>query len=255
MPDSTDIHSDRTAEEPPAPDRVVGPVTAATERFVATFEQLDGEALQAPSRCDGWTRAHVGAHVARNADALANLLTWANTGIENPMYPSSEARNADIEAGATRDIAELVDDLRTSAAAFSSAVSSLPEDRWEHKVRTGPAASGGTIPARRIMWLRLRELELHHVDLDAGYGPSDWPDPFVQRALRESLQACGRREDVPPFTAVIDGNREAVGGSSDVVVRGGPALMLAWLTGRDSGDDLIVEPAGALPALPPGSWL
>jgi maleylpyruvate isomerase len=262
MPDATPSEAvppqtpeDATAQTEPPTDRVVGPVTAATERFIATVEALDAESLQVPSRCDGWARAHVAAHIARNADALTNLLAWASTDVETPMYPSAEARNADIEAGATREHAELVDDLRTSAGAFSSAVSALPEDRWERQVKIGPAASGPAIPARRIMWVRLRELELHHVDLDAGYGPSDWPAPFVRRALREALQACGRRDEVPPFTAVIDGTREAVGGPSDTTVHGDPALMLAWLTGRDSGDDLTVEPPGALPVLPPGSWL
>jgi maleylpyruvate isomerase len=34
----------------------------------------------APSALPGWSRAHVLTHVARNADAMINLLTWARTG-------------------------------------------------------------------------------------------------------------------------------------------------------------------------------
>jgi hypothetical protein len=30
-----------------------------------------------------------------NADGLRNLLVWARTGVETPMYPSIEQRNAD----------------------------------------------------------------------------------------------------------------------------------------------------------------
>jgi len=31
---------------------------------------------------------------------MVNLLSWARTGTETPMYASAESRNADIEAGA-----------------------------------------------------------------------------------------------------------------------------------------------------------
>ena len=53
--------------------------------------------LAAPSLLPGWSRAHVVAHVAGNAVALLNLLTWARTGVETPMYADDAARNADIE--------------------------------------------------------------------------------------------------------------------------------------------------------------
>ena len=46
-----------------------------------------------------WTRAHLLTHFARNADSLGNLLAWAETGVEQPMYGSGMARDDDIEAG------------------------------------------------------------------------------------------------------------------------------------------------------------
>ncbi|MCR8526173.1 maleylpyruvate isomerase N-terminal domain-containing protein, partial [Escherichia coli] len=55
------------------------------------LDQLSDDALEEPSRLPDWSRAHVVAHLARNADALGNLLTWARTGVETPMYPSREA--------------------------------------------------------------------------------------------------------------------------------------------------------------------
>src|SRR5256885_15091039 len=60
-----------------------------------------------PSLLPGWTRGHVLTHVARNGDGLGNLLRWARTGTETPMYASREARRADIEAGAGRSAAEI----------------------------------------------------------------------------------------------------------------------------------------------------
>jgi maleylpyruvate isomerase len=40
---------------------------------------------------------------------------------------------------------------------------------------------------------RLVEVELHHVDLNAGYGPSDWLTVFVEMDLAEPVRT--QRED------------------------------------------------------------
>lgn len=233
----------------------VGPVSAATQRLLGSAEKLDADDLAAPSLCPGWSRAHVLAHLARNADALTNLLSWAATGDEKFMYPSVEARAADIDAGAAASPDELLADLRASAARLSTAISQLPEHGWEYVVRTGPGGAGSAIPARRVVWLRLREVEIHHVDLDAGYSPGDWPAPFVSRALAEAMRALGRRDDVPPFTAVVGAVRESVGAGGHVEVHGSAPALLAWLTGRADGSDLRVDPPGSLPVIPAHAWL
>ena len=126
-------------------------------------------------------------HVARNADALAELLRWATTGVETPMYPTAEARAADIDIGAGRSPAEIVDDLGRPLAILRSGHSSAGRSMGAADP-DGAAAAGRTIPARRVLWERLKELELHHVDLDAGYTPQDWAPWFVDRALAETLQ-------------------------------------------------------------------
>nr|WP_198663572.1 maleylpyruvate isomerase family mycothiol-dependent enzyme [Jiangella endophytica] len=235
-------------------DSPAGPVTAATERLIATAATLDDADLAASSLCPGWTRAHVLTHVARNADGCANLLAWARTGRENPMYASRESRAADIEAGARRPAADIVDDLRITADRFVRAVMEMPDDGWERQVRGGPAASGDPLPGRRVLWLRLRELEVHHVDLGTGYGPADWPAAFVRRALDETVRAFGRREDVPALTLEIDdAGVEHLGAEAPVTVGGDPAELLSWLIGRSDGAALRVQPADRLPALP--SWL
>jgi hypothetical protein len=57
----------------------------AGERFFATaLGQLTGDDFDEPSLLPGWPRRTVVAHVARNADALVNLLTWARTGWRHP---------------------------------------------------------------------------------------------------------------------------------------------------------------------------
>lgn len=255
MPDATERYRDDNPTPEMTDDRTdseaaVGPVSAATARLIRTAERFDADAATESSLCPGWTRRHVLTHVARNADALTNLLTWATTGREALMYPSLEQRNVEIEEGATRPIEQIVADLRSSAERLAAAVSSVPEEAWERQVRTGPGGAGPTVPARRVMWLRLREVEIHHVDLDAGYTPDDWPQPFVDRALRETLQAFGRRDDVPSFTVVVDGTPERVGTGGGVTVHGTAAALLGWVVGRTDGAALRTEPTGALPELP-----
>ncbi|MBD0292523.1 MAG: maleylpyruvate isomerase family mycothiol-dependent enzyme [Jiangellaceae bacterium] len=225
-------------------------MTAATERLLRTAGSFDDTSIGAPSMCPGWTRAHVLSHVARNADSHTNLFTWARTGVQTPQYPSREARAADIDAGARRSAAEIVEDVRASAQRFSAAVASLPDEAWERQVRMGPAATGRVIPARRVLWHRLREVEIHHVDLDSGYAPADWSPAFVARALSDTYRDFGRRDDVPAITLVVDGVTERLG-SGGPTVTGSAAAVLGWLTGRSMGADLRVHPPGPLPTLPP----
>jgi maleylpyruvate isomerase len=66
-------------------------------RFGRAVAGLSDESLTAITALPGWTRAHVVAHVAANADALNNLVHWAATGIETPMYASPAERVAGIE--------------------------------------------------------------------------------------------------------------------------------------------------------------
>ena len=201
-------------------------------------------------------------HLARNADGFRNLLAWASTGAETPMYASEEARARGIEAGAARPAAELAADLRASSAAFAEAAEALPAAAWDAQV----TRRGATFPARGVLPRRLSELEIHHVDLGAGYEPGDWPDDFVRAALarvagdfagRQDAPACLARADDQdaafPIGPVTPASPQAASppAASPVTVSGPPAALLAWLTGRGSGAGLTVEGAATLPVLPP----
>jgi maleylpyruvate isomerase len=48
-------------------------------------------------------------------------------------------------------------------------------------------------PAAQLLTRRLVEVELHHCDLGAGYGPADWPDYFAALQLAEPMRSL--RED------------------------------------------------------------
>lgn len=58
-----------------------------TTLFVRAAD-LGADALDEPSTLPVWTRKHLVAHVAANADALGHLVHWAATGERTPMYAS-----------------------------------------------------------------------------------------------------------------------------------------------------------------------
>lgn len=224
-------------------------VDQATKRLLRTAEPLDAAGTAAPSLLPGWTRAHVLTHLARQADSLVNLLTAARTGEDIPQYLSAAARDADIEAGAGRPPAEVVADLRAAAARFADAASAMPPEAWAATVR----ARSGTRVAAALPWGRLRELEVHHVDLVAGYGPADWSEAFSHRLLHEVASDFDNRADTAPMVLhpVETGHELTVGDPEGAPTVTGPVRELAaWLIGRTRGDDLRVTPDGPLP-IPP----
>ena len=162
--------------------RSMARIGEATDRLLASAAALTDASAGEPSLLPGWTRGHVLTHVARNGDGLGNLLRWARTGTETPMYASREARRADIEAGAGRSAADLAADVQATAIAFAAEAASLPGEAWAAQVQM---LVGPPMPARRVLDWRLREVEIHHVDLAAGYRPADWPAEFVTASLPE----------------------------------------------------------------------
>ena len=68
----------------------------ATARYLEALTELGDDDVRAPSLLPGWTRGHVITHVARNADALANVLHGAQRGELRAQYPSSEERDPDV---------------------------------------------------------------------------------------------------------------------------------------------------------------
>jgi hypothetical protein len=61
-------------------------MAAVTDRLLESVDRMSPEAVQGPSLMPGWTRGHVLTHVARNADAITNLVLAARTGDGRPMY-------------------------------------------------------------------------------------------------------------------------------------------------------------------------
>ncbi|WP_406738771.1 maleylpyruvate isomerase family mycothiol-dependent enzyme [Streptomyces sp. NBC_00853] len=218
-------------------------VREATDRLLTAVAKLDNAALAEESHLPGWTRGHILAHLARNADALVNVFEG------RPMYESATARDADIERDAGRTLEEQLTDLRDSAASFMATTE--PDQDWSRTVelRNGVTDLAANVPFRR--WV---EVDLHHVDLNIGYELSDLPEEFTEREIDFLADRWSGRPEVPPVALVAtDGRRRHTGSAGDpaVTVSGTAAGLLAWLAGRGDKGASLTTSGGPLPTLPP----
>ena len=162
-------------------------IDQATQRLLGTARILTDPDLRVPSMLPGWTRGHVLAHVARNADGMRNVLVGVRAGQDRPAYASAEAREAGIEQDAGRRATEHAADLADSAMALRTVARQLPDAGWQVPVRMLDGMD--FFPAAELLTRRLAEVELHHCDLGAGYGPGDWPAFFADMELAEPMRS------------------------------------------------------------------
>jgi len=233
------------------PQAALDQITRATEDLLSSASTLSDAAMREPSLLPGWSRGHLLTHVARNADGGRRLLSWARTGVEASEYPSMLARAEQIEAGGGRTAADLVADLRHSAARFALEYARMPAQAWHRIVCwTG----GQQRPAMRAADSRLTEVLVHHVDLRAGYTPAHWPPGFVSDMLSRVADSLAPRDNMSAIrchstdTDIWYHIKES---AEAQVVHGGQASLLAWLMGRSDGADLRTKGGEALPPVPP----
>jgi uncharacterized protein (TIGR03083 family) len=216
-----------------------------------TLTGLDQATLDAPSGLPGWSRSHVTAHLAANADAVGNLVHWAATGERTPMYSSPEQRAADIETGSRRG----ADDLRAwfddSTARLSAAMGALTAEQWSVEVVT---AQGRTVPASQTPWMRSREVMVHAVDLGVGITFADLPADFLAALADDIVTKRSSTAGTPalhlrPTDAGLP--RQVAGSGGPTTVVAPLAELVAYLAGRPAA---VTTATGApAPSLPP--WL
>ncbi|KAB2388504.1 maleylpyruvate isomerase N-terminal domain-containing protein [Actinomadura montaniterrae] len=188
-----------------------------TRLFLDAAGGLTEAEYDAPCLLPGWSRKHLVAHVAANADALGNLVHWAATGEETPMYASAEERAAGIERGPRMSGAELTGWLARSCTELRTAMDALTERQWRAEVVT---AQGRTVPATEVPWMRSRETFVHAVDLDRGVSFADLPGGFLDALVTDIAAKRGLDAlpdgPLPEVAAWLAGRPHALAGAPDL---------------------------------------
>ena len=219
----------------------------ATARLLGHTISVPDDAWRGPSRLPGWSRGHVATHIARQADGLVRLATWARTGTRTDMYASPDQREQEIEAGALRSGLDLQVDLDTTAGRLEAAFEAVQDAGALDAVVE--LRGGMRVPARLLPLARLLEVGLHHVDLDVGFELADLDDPTADWLLEWSAFRLRERDEFPRLELVSPTTRMTVGSSGTTrTVHGRSADLLGWLTGRADGAMLQGSDGLHLPA-------
>jgi len=220
-----------------------------TELLLHTVGSLPDQDLDASSALPGWTRRHVVAHLARNAEALERLLVWAETGVENPMYAGPGQRTEEIERSRRYPVPQLRRELLETARSLERHCAQLTVSQWLAPVRT---ATGREVLAAEVPWLRAREVWLHSIDLDAGVSAHAMPDDFADALITDVIGGLAARSVLAlRLTSESSGREWVLGQSPGQFVSGTSRSLAAWLTSRTDGSEL--DSPALLP--PPPAWL
>jgi maleylpyruvate isomerase len=218
---------------------------SATRRLIRTVDAVADFQFAEPSRLPGWSRGHVIAHLILNGEGLSAAVEGVRERRAVPMYASQEARDRDIEELSGADPAVLRDRLMASTTVIHDAVEELPDELADAPIERTPGSDRG-FTAGRVGEMRLREVEIHHADLDLAYSWEDWPSDFTVLLLdgRSTVHAG------PPFTAhALDLGRTWTFGDAAGPTVSGPGPQLAWwATGREPGEGLTSDD-GELPRM------
>jgi len=217
----------------------------ATQALLGDTIAITDEAWQMPSRLPGWTRAHVATHIARQADGMTRVLGQIKNNQPTSLYDSEETLNDAIERGSERSAMDLQVDLDSSAGRLHEASSRLKRLPPSRPISLTPNL---TVPLGDLPIVRLNHLVLHHIDLDIGFTYEAIEATVASWLLAYNAARIGRNPAYPSIRLTGDSGVTAVigRGGRPRVVNGADNLLLGWLTGRLTPEQ--VDPR--LPTLP-----
>jgi maleylpyruvate isomerase len=220
----------------------------ATRRLIRTADSIADDQYGAPSGLPDWTRGHVLAHLALNAEGLAGALGGIVEGERVSMYGSQEARDDDIARLAGARPSVIRSRLLGATTDLADALDAVPDDQWDTTIDRVPG--GRTFTAGDVPGMRLGEVEIHHADLGVGYSRADWPASYVLLML-DGRSEKGVSADQSFHVRATDLDRTWRFGEGGPTVSGTGADLGWWLTGRGTGEGLSSD-SGTLPQI--GKW-
>jgi maleylpyruvate isomerase len=187
------------------PDDDIAACRTSHRVLVAALAPLSDDDLRSPSLLPGYSRGHVVAHLTNKTKAHVWLFGGPSAGEIRRLHPDGYDADLAAGAGAGRSAVELRSDLKHWFEQLDAAWQSLDEALWD---RQGIMTAGPRTMAE-IVAHHLRNVEVHHVDLDIGYRPSDWPPHFVDNELAKRLRALPDRADYVDLLAWLLGRAPA----------------------------------------------
>lgn len=224
-----------------------------TQALLATVDAMAPEDLAGDSLLPEWSRGHVLAHIAGNAEGLGRRARFAIDGVPRAMYESLDSRSADVEWRASRSREQHREALAATHADLRRDLEGIPAVRYDDEIELRP---GILLRVGQIPLLRLQEVCIHHADLGlASYTWRDWPGAMVEQVLPRVIATFRSRDAFPIAWIEIDGKRVAMeeGQAGASGVSGAALPVLAWLTGRSDGEGLTPTGRDGVPEAPP--WL
>ncbi|MFZ2178960.1 MAG: maleylpyruvate isomerase family mycothiol-dependent enzyme [Rhodococcus sp. (in: high G+C Gram-positive bacteria)] len=204
-----------------------------TSFFAQHLGELSDDDLDGNTLLKGWTRKHLLAHVGYNAAALCRLMDWAATGVETPMYESTEQRGTEIEEGATLSAAALRNLFDHTVARLDEKWRNLPRSAWDAQVRT---AQGRMVPVAETAWMRTREVWIHAVDLDNGAQFGEFPEVVLESLLTDIVGMWQKKNLGAGLVLEVDGCAPIVVDESSTApvqkVSGSLPSVVRWGAGR-----------------------
>jgi maleylpyruvate isomerase len=237
---------------PGSPDRrlTLDLIGDSVHRVTRTVDAFHGDDWRTPSLLPGWSRAHVVAHLALNAEGMARALHGLVADEQDgssPMYDSDEKRDSDIDHLSAAHHHEIRDRLLGSTTVLHDAFAAVPEVAWDGRVDRTPG--GRSMRVASLPSMRLRELEIHHVDLGVAYTTGDWSETFSVLLLDAMTKRLEPPERVELRPLDVDRTWSLGPDADEGAVVTGPAADLGWwLTGRPAPETLSCS-RGELPPI------
>jgi maleylpyruvate isomerase len=187
------------------PDEVIEACHNADRSFVAAVASLSDGELSSPSLLPGYSRRDVVAHVINKNEAHVRLFGGPLVGEVRHLHPDGYDPDRSAHAGALRVTSDLRAALERSFGELEDAWDALDDDMWDaHGIMTA-----GPRTMNEIVSHHLRNVEVHHVDLDVGYGPADWPECFVEPELVKRMRLLPDRVNHSDLLAWLLGRASA----------------------------------------------
>lgn len=203
-------------------DDCVAGCAASHQQLLATLDGILEDDIDlwfaTASELPNWTRAHVLAHLALNAESHVHLFAEASRGVQGEQYPGgAKVRAQGVALAAELPPRELVSRVRTSIYGLEAAWARSDASAW---LGSGKNVVGTVMPITDLPLFRWREVEVHTSDLAFGHTFHRWDPLYVRLDLPRMVMRHTSRS--PMGLSALP--REALVLSENE--------RLAWLMGR-----------------------